>query len=362
MALTEGALGALVRAARAASDPMEALLARELTGEPFGVQQAVLRYEPPRGTPKRIADLVQNKTVQRRMDDTIERGMEMGGHLWYDTSPIAAAFVNELGDDGLSAFSRFMDYQAAVSPRSRVGEQVRRGSYYYGQEMRGEPFSKSQPPEPYGHIAHKSHSGMLNDVRNNGEFDPIRTPKAASYAQNLKGNQAPATIDSHALALPAIFSEDPRFLKSGKYSLAREGASDDGGYVYERMIPQHEYKAGVLSLDEALENPSYWGGSPAPTEYAAMERFYSDLAKRHDLTPAQAQSAAWIGGGDITGVQSGSEPFLKLFLDRVRHTAKQRGESEVDVLRKMIRGQEPLLGIGGAGALGAMALQDDEGM
>jgi hypothetical protein len=304
-----------------------------LTGQAFGEQKA-LAYASPRRVPDRMLDLINNSNVRSRMLDTIDRGVEMGADQWYDTRPLLAAFIAELGpEEGQTAFRRFIDFNAATSPRSDVATQIKRASLFYGADRAGE--SRPVPPEGYGHFAGGVHRQLM-DRMDDGGFSPITGPKTASYAENLAGNHEPVTIDSHALALPSIFSADPRFLKNGKNPVTFEG---------EQFNPRQAYHMGLIDIDEALEQPSWWGGKGLDSEYGALADYYKSLGKERGLTGPQAQAAAWVGGGDITGVQSGADPFLKHLVDRIRETAEQRGQSFEQALSEMIRGKGPLLGL-----------------
>lgn len=349
--VNKGIRRALAIAARSAT--AEEALSAPLRGTPFGVQRALERYVPPRGTPARVADLVTNPDVRERMSETIARGVEDGGHLWYDTAPILASFIKTLGrDEGVDAFKTYMNYVAASSPRSSVGENIRNASYYYHLDRTQQPFP-FQPPSPYGHFAGATHRPFLERVRAGEPLgDPATASKVTSFAENLTGNQIPTTVDSHAFALPAMYSGDPRLLKTTV-------RIEDGEGGFATMNPRTEYSLGLLDPEEALMRPYLWGGRPRPNEYAALEQFYADLGAEQGLTPAQAQSAAWIAGGDETGLRSAYEPFRDTFMARVRLTAAETGKSEEQVLREMIRGKAPLLSVPVAGALGALAQERD---
>jgi hypothetical protein len=115
------------------------------------------------------------------------------------------------------------------------------------------------------------------------------------------------------------------------------------------------YAEGQLSLEDALKRPGFWYSVPERNEYAAMERYYQDLARRRDMTPAQAQASAWVGGGARTGLASEPLPLLRIIENRIKLTAEARGESPTETLRKMIRGQAPLLTLPGVSA-GAVSM------
>ena len=173
------------------------------------------RNIPPRGVPQRTLDITADPAVRSQMLDVIESGRKMGGANWYNAEPLREAFNAELGTGGDAAFRKYMDMVAATSPRSDVGTNVRNASYYYGRAMSGEPLPAvgDKNPQPYGHMAQKLHQMNAERVAGPG-WDPLNNPKPASFVENLVGNQAPATIDTHAFRLPAILGRDPRFLET----------------------------------------------------------------------------------------------------------------------------------------------------
>jgi hypothetical protein len=139
-----------------------------------------------------------------------------------------------------------------------------------------------------------------------------------------------------------MLSQDPRFLVT-----AYQSAKDAPKQNIQEMV-----RSGPISMNDALDQPAWWQGYPRPNEYGAMEQYYQGLGKEVGLTPAQAQASAWVGGGKLTGLVSDStKPFLGFLEDRVNLTAQRRGETSTEVLRKFIRGQAPLLSVGGIGLL-----------
>lgn len=338
---------ALAIAARSAS-PLEALNT-PLRATTMGTQKALARYTP-RKVPERMQDLVSNSEVRRRMDAAIEEGRSLKADRWYDTAPLLAAFIKELGPtEGKAAFNRYADIVGLTSPGTSVPENLRRASWVYGLDRRGEALP-AYAPSPYGVMTEKTQRGLL-DSYFSGKGFPLTAAKTASFAQNVRGNQTPVSLDRHALRLPAIFSGDKRFLENSVQ------VADDSPKGMTRINPRKLVDAGLMNFADAFEQPAYWSARPHPTEYAALEQYYSDLAERHGLTPAQAQAAAWVGGADITDVRD-ARPLLQAFKDRLGVTARERQISEEDALSRMIRGEQPLLSVagalGGAGALGAV--------
>jgi hypothetical protein len=314
-------------------------------------QTPLERYMPPRGVPERTQDLVSNRRVRRQVGEIMDEGALQGAPRWYNTEPLREAFVAELGPErGAAAYRQYMGMVSATSPRSRVPENIRNASYYYSLLRRGEalPVPGVANPAPYGHIAQRVHQTHARSIANN-EWNSFQNPKPISFLENLTGNQAPATIDAHAVNLPAMIARDPRWL-------ATETRTPQRGGDIERIFPRRMHAEGDLTMEQALQRPAVWGGAPEKTEYAALERMYQELARARGLTPAQGQASAWIGGGSRTGLQSAPEPWMQTFEEVLLRTAAERGQKPSQVLRELIRGRAPLLSVPAAAAFAGSLL------
>lgn len=321
--------------------------------QPQVPQMDLPRYTPPRGVPQRVLDVTGDRGVRDKMLGVIEEGVNKGGANWYNAEPLRVEFNRTLGkDQGDQQFRRYMDYVAATSPRSEVGANARNASYYYMRDVSGQgmPAVGDKNPQPYGHMAQRLHQMNANRVHTEG-WDPLNNPKPASFVENLVGNQAPVTVDTHAFRLPAMLAQDPRFLET-----AYQSAKDAPKQNIQKMVA-----SGEMPIDDATKTAAYWQAQPKENEYGAMEQFYKQLGKDTGLTPAQVQAAAWTGGGKITGLASDStKPFIGFFEDRVNLTAQKLGMDPQEVLQRFIRGQMPLLSVGGAAGATALGAAQDQ--
>ena len=270
------------------------------------------RYDPPRGMPSNLGPLLTPEAAAR-MEGYANIGKDKGGLGWYNLDPLRQSFMEELGDDkGTSAFNAFVDKIAATSPRSTVASNIRRASYFDVLDRQGQPFAgleNADLPKGYGHLAHKTQDASLRDLQNNGSFAALNRPKTSSFAENLKGNQAPMTIDTHNFA---ALKGDPKNKKS-----------------------------------------------PSDTQYKYLEEFQADIAQKLNMTPAQFQASVWMGGE--TGVAD-DRPFMAVFDDVVARTAERDGVTKKKALRNFIQGKGALYDLGPvmlAGGLGANLLAND---
>jgi len=330
-------------------------------GMPPVPQTDLARQVPANGVPQRTLDLTSDPNIRQQMMQHIQNGLQMSGQNWYDTTALRQRFHDLNGpEQGENDFQRFMQYVGTNSPQNKVPPDIRQASYYYHLDKNGVPINPvdrfGQPipgqdntliPPPYKAMPeHQSASSRVQA----GTQDPMDAMKTSSFGQNLAGNYAPVTIDMHALKLPAMLKQDPRWLNGeGKAELAK--GTD----------------IGTLAQD-----PKWWEGSPNGTEYGHLEQWWKSMANDLGITPAQAQAGSWVGGGHITGLGSDeNKTFIDFMNDRGNLTAQKTGQGNAQsAIDAFIRGQQPLLGVAGAGALasplaygaihGQAGLQDDQ--
>jgi hypothetical protein len=277
-----------------------------------------------RGVPPRTVAL-DNPTNIERLNQIAGEGARQGGLEWYNTQPLLHAFQEELGAEaGSEAYRRYLNFVGATSPLSTVPVNIRNASYYYRLAQQGRSFpalsrvngrlALAEPlPPPYGHFAQTRHLKNALDVLRYESILPLQNPKPASMAQNLAGNQRPVTLDSNV--------------------------AQTIGLVNNRGFPKY---------------------APSPGDYGYLEDVIQREAEKMGMSPAQYQASLWVGGAQNTELRSSTDPFVKAFEDRVEYTAGRRfPETETQVLRRMIRGERPLLGIGGIAALSPFEPTDD---
>jgi hypothetical protein len=273
----------------------------DMSAVPDVPQQAMERYVPPRGMPPNLEGLLTPETASR-LSDYAKAGEQVGGREWYNTEPLRYAFQDILGPEaGASQYGRFFDIVAATSPRSRVDSNIRRASYLYNRDAQGLPIAGLTNPDlppGYGHLAHNTQDQLLADLQRSGQFSSMNRPKTSSFAENLKGNQSPMTIDTHNFS--AVVG-DPSFKKS-----------------------------------------------PSKTQYKYLEDFQSEIADKLNMTPAQYQASVWMGAG--TGVAD-ARPFMQVFDDVLTRTAERDKKTKGQVLKDFIEGKAPLYSFAGAGTL-----------
>jgi hypothetical protein len=326
-------------------------------------QKALPRKTVPVDSP-RIADLIANPEVKRRIIEAAKAGEGVSG--WYDTTPLQKMFHDEFGpEEGQRRFSDFIGFVAGTSTGNKIGPNIRTGSNYYAQKYGGgrdisqDPFVRGTdvqkktgegpegeslyepkykdvpaayevPPDKYGSDKQQTHMFNVNNFAKGGGFDPYENPKIAAFYENLMGNWEPTTIDKHAMRLGAMASQDPRFL------------TDQGRAAFDDMTRAGlDQKAMMEQLGQRATN---WTDIPDTDrgEYDALEKYWSDIAREMNITPAQLQAQAWVGGGAQTGLGSPGITFMDAFRDRVRRTALRDNISPDQVIKLMMHGRMTL--------------------
>ena len=291
-------------------------------------QTPLTRYEPPRGVPESVQGVLEPENVSR-VQGVVERGLKEGGLEWYNAEALRKVFVEELGEElGNQRFNLFMDINAATSPRSKVVPNIQRSSLFYQQGLEGNPMggfrqspSEAVPlgewegtpmllPQGYGTLAHKGHSKLLTQIDEGVPFDPVhKQQKISSYAQNLRGNQAPATVDTH----------------------------DASGWL---DLPREDHPFYVRKKDKKTGEMQWVKNSPSKTQYPTLEAGHRTIAENLGISPAQSQAGRWIGDASTTGVDAASvRPWLESFEDVLTKAAERESITSTEALRRFVRGE-----------------------
>ena len=324
----------------AANPPFFDLSPGRLNIVPRSVDQYPLPRMEPTITPK-IRPATSGGAGYKRLLEAARRGgPEAQG--WYNLEQFRHHLVQEFGEvAGMERFKLFVDSTAASSPRSQIPANIRIASYYYSQVLKGLPLPErmrvmdpisGRPkfalagdiPPPYSHFAQITHAQRVREFLSR-LWDPVANPKPISFAENLKGNWVPTTVDVHEI----------------RNALGLRNAQG---------------KLGEIDL--------------LPGEYSVLEGLGTRVAGNMGLLPAQRQAATWIGGGAKTGLKSPPVPLLSELNRRINVTSEILGMKPVDAYKAFMEGKISLYKEGGAvtasrkpdGSLVDKPLYDDQRM
>lgn len=280
----------------------------------------VPQFDLPRAEPKiteRLEGLEQEGPARLR------RYIDAGGEQnqgWYNLQQLRNDFRSIYGPtEGDERFRLWTLANASTSMTNPIESNIRTASHVLNRALRGEALPQvvkvidpetgrtvqtlaGELPPPYGSKAQVQHVQRTRQFLS-GEMDPVKNPKPISYQQNLLGNWRPITSDTH-------YIRDIVGMKRAKDEFGEEGAL-------------------------------------LPGEYAYLERMGQKVAKGKKLAPAQAQSAAWVGGGPDTGLKSEPIPYLQALQKRIGITSRIRGEPMDVTYQKFLRGEIDLYAQGG---------------
>ena len=324
------------------------------------------RYEPPRGVPAYMQRLTGNKKAYDQVLEWAKKGMTEEGLGWYNTEELRKEFVKEFGEEvGQKNYEKYIDLVAATSAGAKTPTNAKIASYYYQQAIRGEPATKPPKGSGYGHKAQNLHFKNAAEILEGGALDPIANPKRYTFGENLKGNWDYATVDKHNVRAFAIASKDPEFINTrladpeGTPKPAWWNAKKHGEWDAENFNPREFVQNNKVKWDSI---PATWfKEAPTKTDYKAFEDLNRRLAKDLGVSPAAAQAALWLGAGERTGLGSPPVAFMKIMEGRLEATPKKRGITREQALKDFIRGNAPLLQMGGvAFGAGALASQGND--
>jgi len=282
--------------------------------------------------------------------------------FFYHTGPMVRKAV-ELGipeEEAREQLEQFALAYAATSPRTSTTSNLRNASLVRAKETIDQPLDSILGPGTGG-ISERGYAMMIGEggihrqlieAVQNGGIDINTNPKPFTFAENVRGNLDGVTVDTHAIrAVMDVLNE------------LEPGSIPD---TYIKPKYRAGYKADPSSLDPALHindklNGELIDGVKTQTEYAQFSDIYRRASEILNVQPAEAQSLGWFGSGDRTGLTSEPKTIVQLIEDRVDVTAQATGIPKVEVFRKFMKGQIPLLSLGGFTLLGAGANNEQIG-
>lgn len=223
---------------------------------------------------------------------------------WYAMKQLEDAFVQELGPEaGKLAFrQRFAEPMAATTGGADPTSNLMMTAYTNFMREKGLPIPSAAHELPFP-IGGRYVSGNMEQARRYHQQGsiPIDNPKRHNFASNFMGYRDRPTIDEQMMGLFA----------PGK-------------------------------------------GAPEAGTYGVYESALNKLAKEANVEPVNFQDVAWAGAKKYQG-----KPMMQEINEMIYRTSRVTGETPEEVLKGYIRGNKPMYGLTG---LGALAAQEDGGV
>lgn len=218
-------------------------------------------------------------------------------HGFYQMKQLEDEFVRELGPEaGREAFkNRFALPMAATTGGQTPNANLMMTAMHNYFANKGMPIPSKgfDIPYPVGGNKLQSNIDKSQELFQTGGLSALASPKRYNFASNFMGYADRPTID-------------------------------------EQMM--------------GLFNP---GGKGAPDWYGVNEEAVNLLAKKRGVDPVNYQEVAWAGAKGYEG-----QPMMEEINQMIYRTSRITGESPEEVLKGFIRGNKPMYGLTGLGALG----------
>lgn len=234
-----------------------------------------------------------NRLEQQAMPNLFEgpTGLQ---NPWYYPDPLLKKWEEIYGEHAPEELGRFLDFNAAVSPLTEVGQGIREASKAYKVYNEGKPFDQYTLGPDLAGPAKGNKLNLARDVAVGNPFNPVTAPKVANFQANLRGagsKEASYTPEGERantpITLDSVMAKTwPYRTKEGNQALFKKasyGAGVGAGHdLAERMggVPGADWQAAV------------WQGHQknlhADTSYGAR---YNDSFARQVETAVQQKAA-----------------------------------------------------------------------
>ena len=279
--------------------------------------------------------------------------------FFYHTGPLIEKAV-ALGipeNEARKQLKMFALNYAATSPRTQTEPNLKNASLVSAKQNAGidvreivGPGGEGINEKGYPMIINEGglHLKLIGDAAGDG-IDFNVNPKPATFAENVSGNLAGVTVDTHAIraVLDAMNEIEPgsipiEFIGGKTAAITKQNQA-------KYLADPSSFNAANMVKD-TLSSQKIDGVS-MQTEYAVFSDIYKMVAEKIGVQPAEAQSLSWFANGNKTGLGSAPKTIVELIEDRIDVTAQLLGQTKDEVFKKFMQGSVPLLSIGGGMAL-----------
>ena len=248
---------------------------------------------------------------------------------FYNTGGIYETLAR-MGIDPATIMPEWAGQVAATSPRTETPSNLRNASYLLYRRGTGNPMTEAEfdatgNPAGYGMMGKQVASAERFGA---GTQSADSAPKQFTFNQNIQGNLASPTIDTHNIrgSLYQFDQLNPGQLHPDWFSSPEEYAAyrANGGFTPDKVIKRS-------AINDSLANVTR-GGVKKQIEFGPMTDPTYDAARQLGISPAQVQAGTWFNYGGVTGLRSPVRSLNQLLGDQVYDTARTLGISPERVL------------------------------
>lgn len=287
----------------------------------FPVETRTQALPKKEATIQKYREMADTPETRARLETAYARGAEdPGAFRWYAMKQLFDKYVEHLGpEEGARAFKeRFADAMAATTGGAAPQENWLMAHYANTRRAQGLGLPPThQLPFPIGGRYAAGNLDMYNKIINEGRGLGLDAPKRYNFSGNFLGNVKPGTIDEQMMGL---------FDETGKLK------------------------------------------APPGDSYGAYEDVVAQLGEKRGIPTAEFQDVAWAGAKSLKEEakaaakgkpykREAAKPMIQNINEILARTSMITGETQEQVLRRMIEAKGPLFNIGaGAVATGGAAL------
>lgn len=295
-------------------------------------------------------------------------GLGTETQYFYNVAPIYERVIAEgFSPEEAQAFvARFGQFVGGTSPRTATDQNVRNASMLMFKDAQGispnevlgpgsVPMGGGVPINEKGYPMLDLHKTLSQEIVE-GTADINRNPKPINFASGVAGNLQSLTADTHAIRglVGALDEVQPGQVPRGwfKSDAAYEKyLADPSGFMANPKT--------ITLMNDSLKSRAV-NKVKRQDEYGVIDDAYRMAADSLGVTPSEAQSLAWFASGDRTNLASEAKSIPTLLDDGIDVTARSMGLEKGEVLRKLVRGEIPLMAVLPAAWVGTQMLEDEE--
>ena len=294
--------------------------------------------------PSMLSEAIANSRIVRKgMMADIDKGIPMGGDIWYESGPLKAS----LDQVSPTAFRDWTTFGSAHSASNSVPSELSAQTISAYANKRGIPLEEAKQhflqvtgydKLPMLFEMHRSLGTKAQQMGVNLPSDPYSNAwKIPGYSNMRMGGGGNMDINAPGW-MPALDTHDRRELMQYAMDDPQIAKLVREGWLGEQFTAKHaeEIAQGNPEILAQLRQGFTGHGIPKVVpianvhDYSTLAQMYPDFARQKGLpTGGAAQGSRWVGGYDRTGIKSPPlGDYMSILEDAIMWSAQQRGMAD----------------------------------